>query len=230
MEKRNKEIKLDKNDTFKIYAYLNHEPESEEECQGEDNTIIFSADFDNGYFMDIKCCGVQYMEENKACTTGNKSWTEAVLFKNGAEVACTDVCDEFFGEWKIEYNDIEYIVNVIPYKISLKEFLEFFEFNYEIDNQGIYHLTDLQGANLGGIEQEKFNSIPEIVDRLDIYYHDYIYLDISDRNVSGDPDNLYNGDEYYPDIYNWLVTNKGYNDELTIITACIINCNELITI
>jgi hypothetical protein len=70
--------------------------------QGEDNTIIVATiKCSNGYEIDIKCCGCQ--EE--------ASWTEAVLFnENGAELCCTECCDEILGEWILEYDDIIYSV------------------------------------------------------------------------------------------------------------------------
>lgn len=66
------------------------------EYQGEDNTIIETASFPNGYEMDIKCCGAR-----DSC-----SWAEAVLFRpaNGGgfqECACSDVAEEFLGEWEL---------------------------------------------------------------------------------------------------------------------------------
>ena len=74
---------------------------------GEDLTIVKTAVFDNGYEMDIKCCGVQY-EEGEV----NTAWTEAVLFHNGSEVCCSDPCDEFVGEWELSDGDNVYVVNV----------------------------------------------------------------------------------------------------------------------
>ena len=53
--------------------------------------------------MDIKICGADATEP----------WTEAVLFnENGGECCCTDVDEEFFGEWQIEYNGNDYYVDV----------------------------------------------------------------------------------------------------------------------
>ena len=52
--------------------------------------------------MDIKLCGAN--EET--------AWTEAVLFKDGYEIACTDCMDTILGEWEIDYNDVAYIAYV----------------------------------------------------------------------------------------------------------------------
>ena len=69
----------------------------------EDDTLIWSASFGNGFEMDIKLCGA---DEEVA-------WTEAVLFKDGFEIGCTDCMDEILGMWEIDYNDVAYITNVI---------------------------------------------------------------------------------------------------------------------
>lgn len=74
----------------------------EKDMMGEDDTWSKTAVFDNGIEMDIKLCG----------SRDGVSWTEAVLFRNGSEVCCSEVSDEFFGEWSLEFNNDEYIVLV----------------------------------------------------------------------------------------------------------------------
>jgi len=69
---------------------------------GEDDTISHTAKFDNGIEVDVKLCGVD----------DGYPWTEAVMFKNGSEVCCTEVCEEYLGEWEFEYNGDQYIVYV----------------------------------------------------------------------------------------------------------------------
>ena len=77
-------------------------------------------------------------------------------------------------------------------KMNLAEFLDYFDFSYEKiqndfkdpenDDEGeVYALIDNQHANLGGIENERFSTIPAIIDRLDIYYVDYIYRDLEEE-------------------------------------------------
>lgn len=95
-------------DLAQIEKLLNEEPESEEECMGEDETISYTANFGNGIEMDVKVCGVQYEEGGN-----NTPWTEAVLFENGCEVGCSDACDVFEGEWELEHEGIMYTVNVM---------------------------------------------------------------------------------------------------------------------
>lgn len=93
-----------------IEGYLNATTESE--YQDEDETIIHTVKFPNGYEIDVKCCGCQ----NEA------SWTEAVLFdSNGYEVSCTEVEEEYDGIWNLNYNGIEY--NVVVVYETLEEFL-----------------------------------------------------------------------------------------------------------
>lgn len=94
-----KEIKI----TKKLADEINHLLTEVNEDFGEYETIIKTAVFENGFEMDIKCCG---------CRDG-VAWTEAVLFRNGSEVCYTEPCDEFLGEWECT-NDVDtYIVNVV---------------------------------------------------------------------------------------------------------------------
>lgn len=66
--------------------------------------------------------------------------------------------------------------------MTLKEFLNEFDFSvYKTkDDSGrtIYKLEDLQKANLGNIEDEEFYNVDEVVDRLNIYYNDYLLDDV----------------------------------------------------
>lgn len=92
----------------KIVRYLEQEPLYECMCLGEDETIVYTASFPNGYEMDVKCCGVQFDETAES----NLAYAEAVLFHNGAEVCHTDPDDCFFGEWRLEADGTEYVTNV----------------------------------------------------------------------------------------------------------------------
>ena len=87
---------------------LTHEPQTEEECFNEYLCVTNSCTFDNGIEMDIKMCGVRFEEGSS-----NLPWTEAVLFKNGSEVNYTEVCDEYFGEWELFYNEDIYKCTVM---------------------------------------------------------------------------------------------------------------------
>ena len=80
---------------------VEEEPKDESECLHEDNTISFQVNFDDGMWMDIKVCGVQYQEGET-----NTAWTEAVLFDHeGYELVCTDIDDMIDGLWEIEYDN-----------------------------------------------------------------------------------------------------------------------------
>lgn len=73
----------------------------------ENETVFFTAFFDDGKIMDIKCCGCK-----DEC-----AYTEAVLFEKVtgggySELACTDCMDKILGKWEIEYNHVIYSVNV----------------------------------------------------------------------------------------------------------------------
>lgn len=72
--------------------------------------------------------------------------------------------------------------------MRFRKFLEYFGFDYHYDD-GEIALIDLQCANLGNIESERFSkdNLSSIIDRLDIYCKDYIFDDLAEKyNV--DPD------------------------------------------
>lgn len=76
---------------------------------GEDCAIVKTAKFDDGYEMDIKCCGVQWDDEAE----DNTAWTEAVLFHNGSEVTCTEPEAAYDGTWCLCSKENQYVVDVI---------------------------------------------------------------------------------------------------------------------
>lgn len=71
---------------------------------GEDETVIYTAKFTDGVEVDVKCCGTHDEDE---C-----AWTEAVLFVDGTQFAMTEVEDDYFGEWRLEYDGDDYVVIV----------------------------------------------------------------------------------------------------------------------
>ncbi len=91
-----------------ITKILQHEPENQDDCFGEDETISYTASFENGIEVDVKICGVQY-EEGKS----NLPWTEAVMFQRGSEVQCSEPESEFFGKWEFKNDDDTYLVYII---------------------------------------------------------------------------------------------------------------------
>ena len=104
-----REIQIPHETAERIKALLTKEPQSEEECFGEDNVIEYGATFGNAYQMAIQICGVQYEPGN----TTNLPWTQAVLFDDqGRERCCTEVGEEFFGEWELTFDGNTYKVIV----------------------------------------------------------------------------------------------------------------------
>lgn len=70
--------------------------------------------------------------------------------------------------------------------MKLSEFLNYFEFDYCLYKDGdriSIGLIDLQNANLGDIESERYqlneSGVLSIIDRLDAYYQDYIFTGLS---------------------------------------------------
>ncbi len=116
-------IYIEKELEEQIYKHLHIEPTCADECLGEDVAITKTAKFHNGIEMDIKCCGVQYEAESES----NTAWTEAVLFKHGCELCCSEPGDEFMGKWILEYEGDEYVVWVKPldektvYEVDLRD-------------------------------------------------------------------------------------------------------------
>lgn len=102
-------LKITQREYREVYKMLYCEPSNEDECFFENDSRLFTAKFTNGYFMDIKVCGILGFEPNSS----NTCWSEAVLFnKKGAEVVCTDAGDDFLGEWMLEDGDDMYVVTV----------------------------------------------------------------------------------------------------------------------
>ena len=75
------------------------------------------------------------------------------------------------------------------YEKLFDEFLDLTEFrlvrhqnDYDeySDEYGHWSLIDSQGANLGDIECDRFDNAAQILDRMDIYIHDYIVEDVED--------------------------------------------------
>jgi hypothetical protein len=61
----------------------------------------------------------------------------------------------------------------------LLQLLDIIEFELFVAPDGL-HLVDHQCANLGGIEQEVFATLDEVIERLSTYWEDYIVRGIED--------------------------------------------------
>ena len=66
------------------------------------------------------------------------------------------------------------------YERHFEEFLDLTEFRLLKHNDGTFSLEDQQCANLGDIEDDRFASASEILDRMDVYIQDYIVEALSD--------------------------------------------------
>lgn len=65
------------------------------------------------------------------------------------------------------------------------QILNQYDFEIIIDtdeiSESIFRLRDYQKGNLGGIEQEKFYTLSDIINRLELYHQDYIYEPLESR-------------------------------------------------
>ena len=93
------------------------------------------------------------------------------------------------------------------YEKLFDEFLDLTEFilvrhqndyNKYTDEYGHWSLIDSQGANLGDIESDRFKNARDILDRMDIYIHDYIIEDLEDCLDEA-------GYDYYTGNYQGLI-------------------------
>ena len=64
------------------------------------------------------------------------------------------------------------------YEKLFDEFLELTEFRLLKHKDGTFSLEDLQYANFGNIEDDRFETASEVLDRMDIYIQDYLIVDI----------------------------------------------------
>lgn len=66
------------------------------------------------------------------------------------------------------------------YPTIFREFLGLIEMELVRYEDG-YGLIDLQGANLGDIEGDRFQNASDLIDRLDIYINDYYIVDLEEE-------------------------------------------------
>ena len=66
------------------------------------------------------------------------------------------------------------------YEKLFDEFLNLTEFRLLKHKDRTFSLEDLQYANLGDIEDDRFETASEVLDRMDIYIKDYLIVDIED--------------------------------------------------
>lgn len=100
--------------------------------------------------------------------------------------------------------------------------------NWHVDeSNGTWSVYDRQGANLGDIHSCRFNNAAEILDRMDIYIHDYIDEDL--ENVWLD-ELGHSFDDAPATIEGWLDRKeelKEYQFELDLIDMICHHANEI---
>ena len=66
------------------------------------------------------------------------------------------------------------------YEELFDEFLALTEFRLLKHKDGTFSLEDQQYANFGNIEDDRFETASEVLDRMDVYIQDYLVVDIED--------------------------------------------------
>lgn len=102
MKKMREVLKVSKQLAARLEAMCeNPMEERTKELTAYDEEVVF----DDGTRMAIQVC---YSD-----TEGESCWCQGVLFaSDGSELGCTDVSDTFLGEYFIDYEDVEYCVDV----------------------------------------------------------------------------------------------------------------------
>lgn len=85
---------------------LNGEEISNQYGYKKNEVITNTAVFPNGVEVDVKLVMCDEF-------SWEKPYAEAVLFHNGDEIVCTEAKDVYEGEWILNYDGEDYIVNVI---------------------------------------------------------------------------------------------------------------------
>lgn len=105
--------------------------------------------------------------------------------------------------------------------MTLTEFLSYFDFDYCLYDNGEeiqIGLIDLQDANLGNICSERYSNdkdgVDDILDRLDIYYKDYIFDDLEE--VLEEEHDVDTSDMNWEDLYH-KVQELGLNYDMDIM-------------
>lgn len=88
-----------------------------------------------------------------------------------------------------DYKNIDDFIDSMDFEIRV-------EYNPD-EEKNMLRLHDLQGANLGGIEEEWFADFEEVVDRMDVYIDDYFIRPVEE--------------EFGDEIEDWNVLSELYN-------------------
>jgi len=85
------------------------------------------------------------------------------------------------------------------------DMLDFYEFDLSVDEENNWRVIDRQGGNIGGIEQETFETLAQIVDRMDSYHNDYIIRSLEDVLIEVEYSS-------WEDLYNQIIELAEYED------------------
>lgn len=102
--------------------------------------------------------------------------------------------------------------------LTLTEFLNHFDFDYVVYQDDTIGLIDLQKANLGNIEDERFynnrDGVFDIIERLGIYYEDYIFEPI--QEMLQDEHNIDTSRMNWKELYK-IIQALGLNYDMDIL-------------
>ena len=84
----------------------------------------------------------------------------------------------------MDENKKEKIVKFFRQILEVYDFQIMIDINQDLEN--VFRLIDIQKGNLGGIEQEEFYTLADIIDRLDSYHQDYIYTPLENKKSNNE--------------------------------------------
>ena len=117
-------------------------------------------------------------------------------------------------------------------KMTFRKLLKEIDFDYEVENDEI-RLIDEQDAYLGSIAEDRWPaeqaSVPAIIDRMEIYWNDYVYGGIVNPSLNSDGKELdgYEDNGNYEELLRYCEAH-GIKNYLTEILYYIVHPNEVI--
>lgn len=144
--------------------------------------------FDDGNYMVIQVIGSTQPDVEPA-------WGQGVLFDaNGNELACTDACETFLGDYQINFDSVDYVVEVKMATIFkttititvLSEENEFSEENLDKiqDSDSILRFVDYEitdGQFLGKVDITKIEETVDILEESKNLGNDGEFFDFLDE-------------------------------------------------
>ena len=71
-----------------------------------------------------------------------------------------------------------------------RQMLEVYDFELVIDInkdlENVFRLNDIQNGNLNGINQEEFYTLSDIIERLDTYHQDIVYIPLENKKSNNE--------------------------------------------